>query len=221
MLRGPAVGIGLVLALVFLVPHPCAAEAPSEVWASESTPSGGVVIPRGKTIIWELYGNLGVQEGVVLGGEDLRAPLSVKPLVGFNFIQIGSTRLLLGVTMAFPFSLEMGWGTDMAQLALAPGVTISRRECANWGWFAGIEVPLVITPERLEGSTTEVLAGLGLRGGAAWYFLAGLGIYAEANVDLYFGEQNAAVLGVTGGLVLSWEMYRFKPGVSEPAGGTS
>jgi hypothetical protein len=212
-----------LLAGALVLCRPAAADGPVETWEPVAVAEEGMVMPRGETVVYEFFANLGVQEGLVLGeaARSLRAPLSIKPLVGFSFLELGSSRLMLGATLAFPFSIEMGYGHDLAQLAVAPGVTLSRRECANWGWFAGVEVPIVITPERIPGASTETLVGVGLRGGAAWYFLAGLGVYGEANVELYFGPETAATLGVTGGLVLSYEIFRFKAAGTKPAGGPS
>jgi hypothetical protein len=219
--RHAARAIVIAAAALALWAGRAAADTPVETWGGAPAATGGIEMPRGRTRLLELTGQLGVQEGVVLGERTGRAPLGLKPLFGVNFLEIGSTRLMLGATLALPFSVEIGYGEDIAQVGLVPGVVISRRECANWGWFAGLEVPVVITPERREGAATEVLGGLTLRGGAAWYFLAGLGIYGEADVDIYIGRERAVVLGVTGGLVLSYEMFRFTPGGSGPAGGGS
>ncbi len=211
----------LVAALVLC--RPALADGPVETWEPEAVTEDGLYMPRGETVVYEFFANLGVQEGLVLGDAagSLRAPLGLKPLVGFNFLALGSSRLMLGATLALPFSIEMGYGQDFAQLAVAPGVALSRRECANWGWFAGIEVPVVVTPERIPGAEPETIVGVGLRGGAAWYFLAGLGVYGEAGFELYFGRDTAAALGVTGGIILSYEMFRFKPAGTKPAGGGS
>jgi hypothetical protein len=202
---------------------PVSAVGPSEVWVSGTAESNEPKMPRGTTVIYEFFAHLGVQEGLVLGeaAGSLRAPLGVKPLFGFNFLELGSTRILFGATLSVPFSVEMGFGHDLAQFAVAPGAALSRRECANWGWFAGLEVPVVVTPERREGAKAEVLVGVTARGGAAWYFLTGFGVYGEASLDVYFGPQTAAAIGVTAGLVLSYEMFRFKPAAVEPAGGRS
>jgi hypothetical protein len=203
--------------------RPAAADGPAESWEPAAVAEEGLHMPRGETVVYEFFANLGVQEGLVLGDAagSLRAPLGLKPLVGFNFLELGSSRLMLGATLALPFSIELGYGQDFAQVAVAPGVALSRRECANWGWFAGIEVPIVITPERIPGADPETILGVGLRGGAAWYFLTGFGIYGEAGFELYFGRETAAALGVTGGIVVSYEMFRFKPAGNKPAGGAS
>jgi len=212
-----------IAALVGLcVPGRAAADAPVEVWQAASGSADAMSMPRGRTVARVLYGRIGLEEGVVMGGgvegSDIRAPFGLRPLVGFDFFELGTSRVLLGVTLAVPFSLEMGYGHDLSQLAVAPGVSVSRRECANWGWFAGLEIPIVITPERIEGVETEVIPGIGLRGGAAWYFLAGLGIYAEAGLDIYLGTDRAAVLGLAGGLVVSYEMFRFEPATAQGGG---
>ena len=210
-----------LLAAALLLCRPALADAPVETWEAEAVQEEGMHMPRGETVVYEFFANLGVQEGLVLGdaAASLRSPLGLKPLVGFNFLKFGSSRLMLGATLALPFSIEMGYGQDLAQLAVAPGVALSRRECANWGWFAGLEVPVVVTPERIPGAEPETLLGVGLRGGAAWYFLTGIGVYGEAGFELYFGPETAATLGLTGGIVVSYEMFRFKPAGTKPAGG--
>lgn len=217
--------IGAVLVLLVLGLMAPRAGAQVSGWAGQpDAPAAGSTMGRGKTTVMELFGQLGVQEGVVLGqtgADGRRAPLGVKPLLGFNFFEIKHTRMLLGVTLAFPFSVEMGWGNDVTQFAIAPGVNLSYRVCANWGWFAGVEIPVVVSPERIEGAPTEVLGGVSLRGGAAWYFTTGLGIFAEANLDLYFGDSAAFVMGVTGGVVLSYEMFRYTPAPAVLGGGGS
>lgn len=168
----------------------------------------------GETVVHELFGQIGLQEGVVVGTDGSvdrpRAPLGVKPLVGFSFHEIASSRVLLGLTLAVPFSVETTWGRKLVQVGVAPGVVVSRRECAGLGWFAGLEVPFVVTPERTRGARTEVLAGLTLRGGAAWYFCAGLGLFAEVDFDVYVGTSTAFVVGGTAGVVVSYEMFRYR-----------
>jgi len=210
-----------LLAAALVLCRPAVADDPVETWEPAAVTQDGLNMPRGETVVYEFFANLGVQEGLVFGDAagSLRSPLGIKPLVGFNFLALGSSRLMLGATLSLPFSIEMGYGQDFAQVAVAPGVALSRRECANWGWFAGIEVPIVITPERIPGADPETILGVGLRGGAAWYFLTGFGIYGEAGFELYFGKQTAAALGVTGGIVVSYEMFRFKPAGTKPAGG--
>ncbi len=212
-----------LLAAALVLCRPALADGPAETWEAEAVTEDGLYMPRGETVVYEFFANLGVQEGLVLGDAagSLRAPLGIKPLVGFNFLELGTSRLMLGATLALPFSIEMGFGQDLTQVAVAPGVALSRRTCANWGWFAGIEVPIVVTPERIPGAEPETIVGVGLRGGAAWYFLTGLGVYGEAGVELYFGRDTAAALGVTGGIVVSYEMFRFKPAGTKPAGGPS
>jgi hypothetical protein len=189
---------------------PCLAQVSG--WAGSSAPPAPSNMGRGPTTVMELFGQIGVQIGGVFDGSqasDVRSPLGIKPLVGLNFFEIKDTRILLGVTLAFPFSVEMGWGNDVNMFAFAPGVQVGRRECANWSWFAGVEIPIVVSPERIAGAATEVLGGIGLRGGAAWYFLSGFGIYGEGSLELYFGDSAAFVMGVTGGIVISWEMFRY------------
>jgi hypothetical protein len=212
-----------LLAAALLLCRPAAADGPVETWEPAAVTEDALAMPRGETVVYEFFANLGVQEGLVLGDAagSLRSPLGIKPLVGFNFLELGSSRLMLGATLALPFSIELGYGQDFAQVAVSPGVALSRRECANWGWFAGLEVPIVITPERIPGASPETIVGVGLRGGAAWYFLTGLGVYGEAGFELYFGKETAAALGVTGGIVVSYEMFRFRPAGTKPAGGAS
>ncbi len=205
------------LAAVLALPGP--ARAQGEVWAPDETPVAGLYMERGKTKVIDVFGSVGLQEGVVLGGGD-RSPLSLKPLVGVSFFEFKNSRILLGVTLAVPFSFEMGWGEDVGQVAIAPGLVVGKRPGVHWSWFAGLEVPIVITPERTSGAETEFMGGITMRGGATFWFLSGMGVYGEADVDIYFGSSSALVIGATVGLVVSWELYRFVPAGAAPQGGS-
>ncbi len=214
----------LATALVMLLARIPGVHAQVSGWAGSSSPAVGSGMGRGQTRVLELFGQVGLQEGVVAGdtgASDQRSPLALKPLIGLNFHEIAHTRIMVGVTLAFPFSLEMGFGHDISQVAVAPGVLVSRRECASWGWYAGAELPVVITPERIVGAQTEALFGVSLRGGASWYFTAGFGVFAEMNMDLYFGDSAAFVFGGTAGIVVSYEMFRYGLSTGVPAGGAS
>ena len=210
---------GAILGLALVLASPGRAAAQTEVWAAEEAPAS-LYMERGKPEVLDVFGSVALQEGVVLGGGD-RAPLSLKPLVGVSFFEFKDTRILLGVTLAVPFSMEIGWGGDVGQVAIAPGLVVGKRPSVHWSWFAGIEVPIVVTPERTSGAETEVMGGLTMRGGATFWFLSGMGVFGEADVDLYFGSGTALVLGATLGLVVSWETYRFVPAGAVPGGGAS
>ncbi len=187
-------------------------EASSQVerWGSSTGMAyyGPVAAPRAKKLrTYEVHGSLAIQEGVVLAPSPSRSPMSLRAMVGVNVFKFHIAalggRILNGPFFSFPFSIEIGYLEDIKQFGPALGWQFSARPSPHWKWLAGIQISLI---------TPDVNAvGPGIYLGAVYYFLAGFGIFGEANLDVYFASaRNSLTAGGTVGVAITYEFFRAK-----------
>ena len=156
-----------------------------------------------KLKILEVHAGVAVQEGVVAPGGG-RSPLSLRATVGVNLLKFNipklGGRILHGPFFTFPFSIEIGFLQNVQQYAPGIGWQFSGRPSKHWKWIFGPQVSVVA-----KGMTAF---GLGVFLGAVYYFLSGFGMFAEVNMDAYFGSQNAFVFGGSAGLLITYELFK-------------
>jgi hypothetical protein len=161
---------------------------------------------------YEVHASLAFQEGGVLAPSPSRSPMSLRAMIGVNVLKFNvkglGGRILHGPFVALPLSIEIGYLQDIQQYGPAVGWQFSGRPSKHWKWMLGIQVSFV-TPD-------INAAGPGIHLGAAYYFLAGFGIFGEADIDAYFGGGKAALTaGGTAGLLITYEFYRIKESGTE------
>ena len=189
---------------------PCrSARGQDEGWGASPTLAyyaPGLQAKPKKLKTYEVHASLAFQEGGVLAPSPSRSPMSLRAMVGVNVFKFSvkalGGRVLTGPFVALPFSIEIGYLEDIQQYAPAVGWQFSGRPSKHWKWMFGIQVSLV-TPD-------YNIAGPGVHLGAAYYFLAGFGIFGEANLDAYFGSKNVLTAGGTAGLLITYEFYKMK-----------
>jgi len=159
-----------------------------------------------KMIPIEIYGSVAFQEGGTLAPSAVRSPMSLRFLLGVNFLKLNISslggRILHGPFFSLPFSIEIGYLQDIKEFGPAIGWQFSGRPSKHWKWLFGVQLSW-ITPD-------YNLVGPGIQFGGVYYFLAGLGLFAEANIDAYFGGPNVLTAGGSAGIIFDYEFYKPK-----------
>jgi len=162
--------------------------------------------PRGKELrIYEIHGSLAGQIGVAAPGPS-RSPISLRVLAGVNLLKFDipalGGRILHGPFITFPFSIEIGYLQDIAQFGPGAGWQFSGRPSRHWKWIFGIQAALA--------ANGGASGGPGLHFGAVYYFLSGFGLFGEINLETYFGSSNAFTAGISAGLMITYEIFKYK-----------
>lgn len=202
-----------VLAAVLL----CAggpARAQDESWGTSG--SLGYYQPIGpqkvkKLKIYEIHASLAAQPiGIAVPGP-VRTPISLRVMAGVNLFKFKSDPLggmiLTGPFVTMPFSIEIGYLSDIVQFGPGIGWQFSCRPSKHWKWFFDIQAAV--------SANGGFAGGPGIHLGFVYYFLSGFGLFGDADFESYFGEKSAFTVGLSVGLIMTYEIFKLKEKVIE------
>jgi hypothetical protein len=164
-----------------------------------------------KLKIYEVHASLAAQPiGVALPGP-VRTPIGLRVMAGVNLFKFKSDplggRVLHGPFVTVPFSIEIGYLSDMVQFGPGIGWQFSGRPSQHWKWFFDIQAAVA--------ANGGIAGGPGVHLGFVYYFLSGFGLFGDADIESYFGKESAFTVGLSVGLIMTYEIFKLKEKVIE------